>query len=268
MALATVDQQPFRFLDLPKDIRFCIYENIDFFTRHVLDRTQSHVEDCYWQRPPKDQVCDSRVTFIRPHTGFAINLLATCHLICQETRQILKPKYEHCLSQHLRYIVDYSAALAFIRPPSPLRTCLALSNELLVQDHNEAVGNLLLLCADFLYPRRPTKTVTQNDPPAIELTITYQSGITCGPEVFDTMAWLSQMDDYIGRRIVVVYKSPLPTVLLDGDQEKINLGAIERCLLKNVPRDTGSQVYSPHGVFIRPLEETAFERHLEGLEDY
>jgi hypothetical protein len=117
---------------------------------------------------------------------------------------------------------------------------------------------------DSLYPWRPNEIVPLNHPPAIELTITYQSGLACGPEVFDTIAWLSHLDDYIDRRIVVVYKSPLP----DGEQEKYNLGALEGCLLENVPRDIGGLVYSPHGVFVRPLEESDFERHLEGLEDH
>ena len=98
MASATVDRQPFRFLDLPKDIRLCVYNKIDLSTRHVLDRSQAVSDNYYWPAPPTDQVYGSRIILIKPDNGFAIDILATCHLIHQEASQILKRKFEHCRS--------------------------------------------------------------------------------------------------------------------------------------------------------------------------
>lgn len=93
MASATVVRQPFRFLDLPKDIRFCVYDKIDVSTRHVLDRSQALPGNYYWPAPPKDQVYESRIILIKPDNGFAIDFLATCNLIHQEASQILKRKF-------------------------------------------------------------------------------------------------------------------------------------------------------------------------------
>jgi hypothetical protein len=116
MASATVDQQPFRFLDLPKDIRFCVYEKIDFSTRHVLDRSQTLINPgFYWPMPSKDQVYDSRITLIRPYNGVAIDIMTTCRLIHQEASQSLKRKFEHCRFQPVRYLVDYSVAAAIVK---------------------------------------------------------------------------------------------------------------------------------------------------------
>lgn len=98
MAPVIVDGQPFRFLDLPKDIRLCVYNKIDLSTRHVLDRSQAVSDNYYWPAPPTDQVYGSRIILIKPDNGFAIDILATCHLIHQEASQILKRKFEHCRS--------------------------------------------------------------------------------------------------------------------------------------------------------------------------
>jgi hypothetical protein len=91
----------------------------------------------------------------------------------------------------------------------------------------------------------------------------------CEAEVNNTMAWLAEMRDCTQIRLVVIYKSPLPAMqIYDDDQQ--TLRDIELILLRHVPREPGiSNQASLHpGVFVRPLEEAAFERHLKALEYY
>lgn len=77
---------------------------------------------------------------------------------------------------------------------------------------------------------------------------------------------LHGLENYTNRRLVVVYMSPLPAhVLFDGDHQKKDLRATQTHLLAQFTRGTSSQASSDRGVFVRLLEETAFERHLEGL---
>ncbi|OSS48250.1 hypothetical protein B5807_07716 [Epicoccum nigrum] len=161
MASATVDQQPFRFLDLPNDIRFCVYEKIDFSTRHVLDRSQTLTNPgFYWPMPSKDQVYDSCITLIRPYNGFAIDIMTICRLIHQEASQSLKRKFEHCRFQPVRYLVDYSAAAAIVKYEGNLRSCLGLADGGFNRDENGAVKNFLRTCADSLSRTRPTQSGT------------------------------------------------------------------------------------------------------------
>lgn len=105
MASAPEDQQTFRFLDLPEELRCWVYDSIDFpTTGHVLDRAQSRILKGAWPVPPKKQVYDSRATLIRPHAP--LEILGTCHLINEAARPILKRKMEHFRLQPVRYLVD------------------------------------------------------------------------------------------------------------------------------------------------------------------
>jgi hypothetical protein len=69
---------------------------------------------------------------------------------------------------------------------------------------------------------------------------------------------------------VVIYKSPLPRTQLLGNTEIRDWGDFEELLLQGISREPGigDQVSLEGGVFVRPLEEGAFEKHVEGLESY
>jgi hypothetical protein len=268
MASATVNQQPFRFLDLPAEIRCWVYENIEFPTTwHVLDRTQALINKRDWPVPPKAQVYDSRVTLIRPHTP--LEILMTCHLVNEEARPILKRKMEHCRFQPVRYLIDYSAAWALVGASSTLRSCLGVADGGISRCGNRVVRNFLQICALYLSQTRRTQSGLRGVR-AIEMTITHQSEIVYGREVLETMLWLGQLKYYGPTRLVVIYKSPLPRTQMLGSTEIRDSRDIEELLLQDIPREPGigDQASSERGVFVRPLEEEAFEKHVEGLESY
>ena len=67
---------------------------------------------------------------------------------------------------------------------------------------------------------------------------------------------------------MVVYKSPLPTIWVQGDMQARDASHIEQLSLQRVSRESDNQVSDMRGTFVRPLEEAAFERHVKGLESY
>jgi hypothetical protein len=108
--------QPFRFLDLPPELRCRVYELIDIpSTRHILDKNQFRL---YRKVRP-------RLTLIKSRGP--LEILLVCRLIIREASPILKRKTEDCYRQPSRYLMNYGNAL---------------------------VKDLTLLCANVLSQRR------------------------------------------------------------------------------------------------------------------
>ncbi|KAH4159243.1 hypothetical protein HBH43_189040 [Parastagonospora nodorum] len=232
-----------------------------------------------WPIPPVKQVHDSRITLIKPYTQPALSLLLTCRFIKQEAHPILKRKVQHYKSQPLRYLVDYSAAHALIHKRSPLRRCLGL---LAINGRPRRLSNHLRsfidLCAVSLSQVRHTQNAIDGrtgyfsrGKRAIELTITHKDGVVYGAEVMETIYLLSAFT-YIGpARCVIIYKSPLPEI----DAETMSrtpfsdAAGLEAGMQRAIPRELdGEQAKFAKGVFIRPLGEEDFQKHLDGLDLY
>lgn len=106
-------------------------------------------------------------------------------------------------------------------------------------------------------------------------------------EVFETMMWLRRLKFHHPTRFVAIYKSPLTSVQLLNDSDSVrryvwvfemllsisqirHSSDLEQRLLQDIPKETGfsGQACTERGVFVRPLEEEAFEKHGECSEWY
>lgn len=209
------------------------------------------------------------MNLVRLHTP--VNILMTCHLVNKEARPILERKTARCRLQPLRYLVDFSAAWALVEPLGLLRSCLGLPNESISRWEPKAVKKFLQGCRFYLSQTRQTQNGRQGVQ-TIEMTINHKSGITYGREVIQTMTWVGQVKDYQDSptQLVVIYKSPLPRFWQRGNTQIEEPDDLEESFLQEIPREPeqGDQTSPQHGVFVRPLKEEAFEKHLEVLELY
>jgi hypothetical protein len=273
--MAPTTEHPFRFLDLPPELRCCVYEAIEFPTTwHVLDRVQSHVNKRHWPVPPLEQVYDSRVTLITPHTPHAIDILVTCRLIYKESHKILKRKVENCMIQPVRYLVDWCAMSVLVMPWSHLRNSLGLVGVGHISWASKAVRAFLDTCALSFSRTRRTQEENSNGRRyvrTIEVTITHKTGAVYGKEVLDVLTVLSDLIYYSPTRLVVIYKSPLPRIRLcsrASGSVMLDMSEQEKFFLQFFQKEPEKSDRISMGVFARPLEEEAFEKHVEGLEYY
>jgi hypothetical protein len=239
-----------------------VYKHIEFPTTwHVLDRPQAMLSKREWPVPPKAQIYESRVTLIRPHTP--LEILETCHLVYEEARPILKRRTAQHKARPLRYLVDFSAAWALVGPSSPLKSCLGVTDGGSIRRENRVVKSFVQMCTRYLSQTRQTQNGSRGTR-TIEMTITHNKDIVYGSEVAFTAVWLQEILYYAPTRLVVVYQSPLPMSELYAIPT--DPGMAERTL-RSVPMEPeGSDQVS--GVFVRPLEEAAFQKHVDGLEWY
>jgi hypothetical protein len=270
--MASTTGHPFRFLDLPPELRCSVYEAIACPTTwHVLDRVQSHVNERYWPIPPLKQVYDSRVTLITPHTPHAIGILVTCRLIHNESRPILKRKVQDCRTRPLRYLVDWCAMSALVTPWGRMRSLLGLGGEGSISWANKVITTFLDTCALSISRTRQTTNENPNGARClltIEVTITHQTGAVYGKEVLDILTVLSDLTHYSPTRLVVIYKSSLPKIQLFsrlGDTVMLDMSEQEEFYLQFFQKVLGTSDRTSTGVFARPLEEEAFGKHIEGL---
>jgi hypothetical protein len=108
--------EPFRFLDLPPELRLMVYEYISIEKhRHVLTRAESGLSNDKW---PSTFPSQSTITLIRP--SLPVALLRTCHVIKNEATPILEEKWTSLAKQPLQFLVDYASLIALTAYPSPL----------------------------------------------------------------------------------------------------------------------------------------------------
>jgi hypothetical protein len=100
------------------------------------------------------------------------------------------------------------------------------------------------------------------------MTVTHNNEVVYGREILETMMWLHELKFDSPTRLVVIYKSPLPRTQMFSNAQIGDSSDLEKILLQEIPRDTGigDQASLDGGVFVRPLKEEAFEKHVQGLE--
>jgi hypothetical protein len=108
----------------------------------------------------------------------------------------------------------------------------------------------------------------------VEMTMTHKHEIVYGTEVLDVIFFLREIIILLFHdptRLVVIYMSPLPRLQLVRGDPKITESSEEGERLLDFPREpvwADGNNDQMEGIFIRPLEEGAFERHVKGLEFY
>jgi len=180
---------------------------------------------------------------------------------------------EYFLSQPVRYLVDWSAAWALVSTVSFLKSCLGMTVRGFDETGSQVVRDFVQNCASALSRTLRTKDGSRGVQ-AIEMTITYRDDIEYSDEALYAMAWLPVLHLYLRgpMRPTIIYKSPLSQLQLQNEDTE-DLSDTEedtRDSVGELPREVelGDQDGSERRVFVRPLEEEAFERHVEGLEWY
>ncbi|KAF2824062.1 hypothetical protein CC86DRAFT_248540, partial [Ophiobolus disseminans] len=110
--------EPFRFLDLPPELRCMVYEELEIATRrHVLSDVDVR-EASSWEPP---QAVDLAMTLVRKSIPVAI--LRTCRIINEEATPLLARKLRHLEKMPLCFQLSYGAA-ALITGEYPFLECL------------------------------------------------------------------------------------------------------------------------------------------------
>lgn len=267
MYATSTNHRPFRFLDLPAELRLMFYENIEIeLVRHTITREQANLDKREWPVPPSAHIHDSQLTLIRPHSPSEI--LRTCRLVHEEARVLLKRKMEPYKSHPIRYVVDYNAARAIASYRSPLRICLGEADGGVSCGVKNALKEFLQHCQSCLVRQRRPGCGGFRYTRTIDITISHKSDTVYAKDILNFLTSLKRLN-YSGlARIVVDYKSILPSMLTLGGTLHDNVHG--QSILQGFPRDTesGHRRRIFREVFIKPLNAKAFEEHEKNLESY
>ena len=161
-------------------------------------------------------------------------------------------------------MVDWTAAYALTKT-SALGPCLGLSSldSLYPHQHNKKVMDFFCLCTHHLsYTGHVTKDGTHRTP-TIELTISHEEDIVYDIQLAHALYALPEIRYLEPHRLVIIYQSPLPRVE-DPTLFDLDMLLEETKPLDEIPVEPKDPTAS--GVFMRPLNEEAFAKHVKGLE--
>jgi hypothetical protein len=194
----------------------------------------------------------------------------TCHLVKEEALLILKRKMGHCRTQPVRYLVDYSSAWALQGDGDALYSYFGLNVMDSRSFEDNAAERFFVKCARSVARTSVTDDLSKSIR-TIHLTMTHKSDAEYSWDVVVTLNWPQQLRDLdwiTPTRFVIIYETPLPRMNIAGNIK--NPSDLAKWSLGNIPRDTGLSDPTGSGaeVFVRSLEEEAFEKHVEGLKWY
>jgi hypothetical protein len=137
--------KPFRFLDLPLELRFIVYAQLDIVTRsHVLDKTNA--QDCtQWKVTDST---DPSITLTRKALPVAI--LATCRLIQEEATQVLTPRLRELEKEPVRFHLGYGGVNALTSQSSLLGGCFTVDADSVQRISNTHVRDFVYRCSSYL----------------------------------------------------------------------------------------------------------------------
>ena len=127
-ACSSTQDKPFRFLDLPAELRYMVYEEIETSTCHYRLKDPSFKPKCEHQTTPV-----SYMTLVV--RSLPVALLATCRLIHKEAVPFLAPKLETLRDEPSHFIIDSTSFHSFVNPYRSIGTILKK------HEHDEIEGN-------------------------------------------------------------------------------------------------------------------------------
>jgi hypothetical protein len=99
--MATHIDRPFRFLDLPPELRLMVYENLEFTTTHTLKRLRRRKDN----RDDRWKTAGDLTLVVK---FLSVSILATCQAINSEATPIMDRRLARLRSEPLRLVIDVS----------------------------------------------------------------------------------------------------------------------------------------------------------------
>jgi hypothetical protein len=280
---STGDNQVFRFLDIPAELRCMVYESIDTTTvRRVLQQTEAGMATRgkdRWTGSPDGADHGSSITFIR--SALLVGVLSICRLVNQEATPIIARRLATLQQLPIRYLVDWASARALSSLYNPLRDCLGPElplhlHRLVGAEAKGSVGSTLEAfmskCVTFL---KATLSGQNNGIPNFQITIDHDCELVYGQELFTSLVQLMNLTQDFPCHLEVVYKTSLPRMTISSPSGRTLTGRgpqFESSLIRQVKESVLEDVDEAGNtileVDLKALGEEAFQTHLEGLNLY
>ena len=108
-ACAFTEDKPFRFLDLPAELRYMVYEEIEISSCHYRLKDPTFKPE---PEPEEQTTQPSYMTLVVK--SLPVALLATCRLIHEEAARFLAPKLETLRDEPSHFIIDSTSLHSFV----------------------------------------------------------------------------------------------------------------------------------------------------------
>lgn len=212
-------QEPFRFLDLPLELRYVVYEYFDIKTRdHGLRRrsTQDWTNDV-----PNEEI----TWLVRKSIPGVATLLLLCRQIAHEANKVVGPKLRALEQEPLRFFWGYRTA-SILLIDKKISACFYGNVEIAHTIENRDRKEFCIRFATFLAHTRGVSR-TSHDKPHVEFIMYtsesgYQGSSTLyGTEVIDTARGVYDIALGTGVSVVFTMWKRLPAIYQDWDEPGI-----------------------------------------------
>ncbi|KAG9196233.1 hypothetical protein G6011_01354 [Alternaria panax] len=173
--------RPFRFLDLPAELRYMVYEAIEATTKkRELDVTD------------RSKTLADRSLIVMFRGAIQMSILATCRLVNQEASPIMARKTQTMTNEPVRFLMDWDVVVA---TQDILYSCFDTSPETLAlhaREGNHPMALFIKSCRTYYVAAAITRTVDVSIA-NVEITITALAGHVNDPDmdrVLDSFGYL------------------------------------------------------------------------------